>query len=626
MQSRWWASILLLPLAAPLPATAATTDEDPQDLSMLSIEELAQLPVRSASKREEPLSSIPNAAWVITNDDILRSPATSLPEVLRQAPGLQVQRVNATQYAISARGFGGYEPSNKLLVLIDGRSAYSTLHSGVFWELRSPLIEDVAQIEVINGPGGTLYGPNAVNGVINILSKDAFAAQGGLVRATAGASERTLGARYGFALGENAAVRIYANGYDREDMPATATASPDDAIRGWQAGFRADIRGEADRFTLQGDVFDSERFLVPGDGNRGHNLLGRWKHDLTPSSSLQFQAYYDYSQRRELQTVDILETVDAELQYNLTSGRHDLVAGAGVRTTRDAFINDLNAFALDPRRARLWIGNAFVQDRFALSPTLTVTGGVKLESSSYTGIQVLPSLRLAWQPNARTLLWAAVSRAVRTPSRIDRDLMAPAFLARAPDFASEKLTAWEAGYRGQPTDSTSLSVSLFYNVYHDLRSLAFIGNPFPLQLGNDLRGHIYGAEATATQQLAPWWRVTGGAAWMRKQFEGRPGAIDLSAGASLGQDPDYQLSLRSRMTLPEGVMLDLGLRAVDGLDSPQIDGYVEADARLGLKLTDSVELYVAGDNLLHAQHLESNDVQRGQWIARSVYAGTRLRF
>ncbi len=611
---------------AALPAAAA--EEEPQNLSTLSIEELAQLPVRSASKREEPWSGVPAAAWVITSDDIARSPATSLPELLREAPGVQVQRLNATQYAVSARGFGGYEPSNKLLLLIDGRSGYSTLHSGVFWDLHSPLLEDIAQIEVINGPGGTLYGPNAVNGVINLMSKDAFAAQGGLVRGTAGARERTIGARYGFALGENAAVRAYGNWYDREGMPDTAAAAAitDDAIRGWQAGFRADARGEANSFTLQGDVFESDRFFAPDDGNRGHNLLGRWTRELTGSSSLRFQAYYDYFERRELLTVNSLETVDAELQYNLTSGAHDLVAGAGGRTTHDLFVNRFNAFRLDPERARLWIGNAFVQDRIALSRTLSLTAGAKLESSSFTGVQLLPNLRLAWQASEHAMLWAAVSRAVRTPSRIDRDLTEPTLVAKASRFASEKLTAFEIGYRGRPTASTSLSVSLFYNRYDDLRSVTFIGNPFPLQLSNDLRGTTYGVEGAVTQQLTPWWRVTGSAAWLHKDFEVRPGAIDLTAGASLGQDPDYQFALRSRMTLPQGVLFDLGLRAVGGLDSPRINGYVEADARLGVKLTDTVELYVAGENLLHAKHLESNDVQRAQWIARSVYAGTRLRF
>ncbi|RYD59276.1 MAG: TonB-dependent receptor [Sphingomonadales bacterium] len=626
MAKRWW-----LPLVALTPLPAMANDQDPQDLSTLSIEELAQIPVSGASKREEPLSSVPNAAFVITNDDITRSAATSIPELLRQAPGLDVQRVNATQYAISARGFGGYEASNKLLVLVDGRSVYSTLHSGVFWDLRSPLLEDIQQIEVISGPGGTLFGPNAVNGVINIRSKSAFDAQGVMLRGTAGTNDKTAGARYGFKLGENAAVRVYGNWYDRADM-APSPIGPgniDDAIRGWQAGFRADIRGEGSLFTVQGDVFDAERFQVAGDGNRGHNLLGRWTSDLNDNSSLQFQAYYDYFERRELGTVDVLETVDAEVQYNLSSGAHNLVAGAGVRTTRDQFVNTLNAFNLDPQRQRLWIGNAFVQDRFALTPTLSVTAGVKLEGSSYTGVQFLPNLRLAWKPSERALIWGAVSRAVRTPSRIDRDLMATGILASAPDFASEKLTAFELGYRGQPATSTSLSLSLFYNRYRDLRSARFTGPVpvfLPIQLANDLRGKTYGVEATVTQQILPWWRVTAGATWLEKDFEVRRGQIDVTAGASLGQDPKYQFSLRSQVTLPGNLRFDVGLRAVDGLDRPQIDGYVEADARLSYGISDAVELFVAGENLLHDRHLESNDANRTQWIERSVHAGTRLRF
>lgn len=621
MAKPWWLSLIAL---APLPALAS--DPDPQDLSALSIEELARIPVRAASKRSEPLSSVPNAAYVITNDDIVRTASNSLPEVLRQAPNLQVQRVNTTQYAISSRGFGGFEPANKLLVLIDGRSVYSTLHSGVFWELHAPLIEDIAQIEVIGGPGGTLYGPNAVNGVISVVTKDARDTLGGLVSGTAGAREQLLGGRYGVKIGDSAALRVYGNWFAREDSRSGIGPNVDDSIRGWQAGFRADIAGEASHVTVQGDVFDNSTYKVAGEGNRGRNLLARWTRDMSDSSQFQLQGYYDYFQRRDLMTVDVLETFDLESQFNITSGAHNLVIGAGARTTRDRFTNNLNSFQLDPRGKRLWIGNGFVQDRFALSKRLSVTAGLKIEGSSYTGLELLPSLRLAFQPGDNHLLWAAMSRAVRTPSRIDRDLMDPVILARAPDFTSEKLIAFEGGYRGQPGQATALSVSLFYNLYTDLRSAKFIGTPLPLQLANDLRGNVFGIEGQVTQQLLPWWRVTASAMWMRKQFRLRTGQVDLTAGASLGQDPDYQLSLRSQMRLPGGIVFDAGLRAIDGLDTPRLKGYVEGDARLALTLTDKVEIFIAGENLLHAYHYESNDVQRTQKIGRSVWAGTRLRF
>jgi iron complex outermembrane receptor protein len=624
MLSRWCVT-LALSLSA-IPAAAAVPEDQTQDLSNLTIEELARIPVRSASKHDEPLSAATTALYVITGDDIQRSNATSLPELLRQAPNLHVERVNATQHAISARGFNGIESSNKLLVLIDGRSVYSTLHSGVFWELHSPLLEDLRQIEVISGPGGTLYGPNAVNGVISVMSKDASETLGGLVRATAGANERTAGARYGVRLGESAAIRVHANYFDREDMPTGFGPAMNDAIRGWQAGFRADAEGGAGHFTVQGDVFDHDTFLVPGEGNRGHNLLARWATPLGAESSVQVQGYYDYFKRRSLLTIDVLETFDIEGQYTLHAASHDLVAGVGMRTARDLFVNSLNNFQLNPQRDRLWIWNGFIQDRFVPAPDVSVTAGLKLERSSFSGLQLLPNLRLGWQPSEQALLWASVSRAVRTPSRIDRFLTEPVFLARAPAFRAEKLTAIEAGYRGQPGRYTSLSVSLFYNRYDDLRSADFIGNPLPLQLMNDVEGRSYGVEAWATQQVMGWWRLTAGAAWLHKSFRVSRGERDLTGGASLGRDPGYHFSLRSQMSLPHGLTLDADLRAVDDLEDPHVEGYVEAGARIGWRITDQVELFVAGDNLLHAGHFESNDVQRTQRIARSVYFGTRLRF
>ncbi|HSI18548.1 MAG TPA: TonB-dependent receptor plug domain-containing protein, partial [Sphingomonas sp.] len=331
--------------------------EDPQDLSSLSIEELSQIPVRSASKREEPLSAAPTALYVITANDIARANSNSLPEILRQAPNLHVERVNGSQYAITARGFNGVEPSNKILLLIDGRSAYSTLHSGVFWELHAPLAEDLQQIEVVSGPGGTLYGPNAVNGVVSLISKDSHDTQGLLVRGSGGRDERTAAARIGFGLGDNAAMRIYGNYFDREGLPTGFGPNLSDGIRGYQIGFRTDADFGPSRVTVQGDLFANRTFQVAGEGNRGYNMLARWSTDLGGGSSIQIQTYYDYFERRALLTIDRLETMDFEGQYNLQTGGHDLVAGIGVRTTRDQFINNLNAFQLTPPRDRLWIGN-----------------------------------------------------------------------------------------------------------------------------------------------------------------------------------------------------------------------------------------------------------------------------
>lgn len=619
-----WCVPLILAIAA-TPAMARD-EEDPQDLSSLSIEELSQIPVRSASKREEPLSAAPTALYVITDADIARANNPSLPEILRQAPNLHVERVNGTQYAITARGFAGYESSNKILGLIDGRSIYSTLHSGVFWELHAPLAEDLQQIEVVSGPGGTLFGPNAVNGVINILSKDAADTQGFLARGTGGRDERTAAARVGFAVGGGVSARVYGNYFDREDLPTGFGPNVNDGIRGWQIGFRSDADTGKGHVTVQGDIFDNETFYLPGDGNRGHNLLARWSSDLGGGSSVQVQGYYDYFERRSLLTIDRLETVDFEGQYNLRSGGHDLVAGLGIRTTRDEFVNTLNDFQLSPPKDRLWIGNGFVQDRFALSPQLSVIAGFKVEGSSFSGLQLLPNLRLAWRPTERAMFWGSVSRAVRTPSRIDRGLMS-SILLTAPDFTSEKLVAVEAGYRGQPSRFTSLSVSLFYNHYYDLRSITIVPVPpsFKVQLANDILGDSYGVEIWGTQQVTPWWRLSAGGFLLKRDFGVRPGALDLGA-ASIGRDPGYQAQLRSQVTLPQGFAFDAGLRAVDDLEDPHVDGYVEADARVSFTMKNGVELFAVGDNLLHATHYESNDVQRTQRVERSFSLGARLRF
>ncbi len=604
----------------------ALAEQATPDLSQLSIEELAQLPVRSASKREEPLSAAPTALFVITGAEIAESAATSLPEALRLAPNLQVQRINAHDYAISARGFNGYESSNKLLVLIDGRSLYSTLHSGVFWDLRQPLLEDIQQIEVISGPGGTLYGPNAVNGVINITTRDARETIGGLIRATYGTRSRTAGARYGFALGDDAALRVYGNAFARDGLPDGLGPDVDDSIAGYRVGLRSDVGLGGSTLTLQGDYFEDEKDQRPRDGDRGGNLTLRWQGDLDERSALQVQAYYDHFRRRFVGARDALETLDLEAQYNRSAGAHQIVAGFGVRTTRDEFANTANIFGLTPASRRLWIWSAFAQDRVALSDRLSLIAGIKLERSSLSGIEVLPNLRIAWHPDPRHLLWAAVSRAVRTPSRIDRDLTGAGIIVRAPGFRSEKLVAFEAGYRGQPSSDTSLSVSVFYHLYDDIRTAEFIGNPLPARLGNDLTGHTYGLEAWGSWQVLPWWRLSAGVALLGKDFRVAAGGSDITGAAALGNDPNYQLLLRSSMNLMPELVLDAGLRAVDGLETPATSAYVEADARLGWMASEHVELFVAGSNLLHRTHAESNDTGRAQLVERSVYAGARLRF
>jgi iron complex outermembrane receptor protein len=601
---------------------------DAQDLANLSIEQLAQIQVKSASKTEEPLSSAPTALYVITNKDIVDSGATSLPEALRLAPNLQIQRIDASQYAISSRGFNGLEAGNKVLAQIDGRTIYTPLASTVFWNLHSPLLEDIQQIEVISGPGGTLFGPNAVNGVINITTKDAGDTIGGLARVTAGALERTAGLRYGFRVGGSGAMRVYADWHDNEGFPA-APGRPevDDDYRGWQAGIRSDFGNDEDHLTVQGDLFHTDADILPGDNARGGNVLARWKRALGPSSSFQVQAYYDDFRREFTDVVDSVKTFDGQGQFNLVSGRHQIVAGAGVRTTQDLFVNSLNFFELVPDNRRLWVYNLFAQDRFSVTPKLDVIAGLKVEKSTFVGWQLLPNLRIAWQPNQRNLLWAAISRAVRTPSRIDRQLEAPGFLDQAPDFTSEKLVALEAGYRGQPSRSTSLSISGFVNFYDDVRTTEFANDGIPpFRLKNGWEGTTYGIEAWATMQVTPIWRLWLGGTTLWKDFHLKPGHVDLIPFNSLGNDPNWQLTARSEFDLAPRLQLNLNGRAVGDIDqAPELGSYVELGGRLAYRLTDQLELYLDGSSLLHHRHQESNNAA-AQLPERSILVGTRVTF
>jgi iron complex outermembrane receptor protein len=467
-----------------------------------------------------------------------------------------------------------------------------------------------------------------VNGVVNITSRDAQDTIGTLLRGTAGGYERTAAIRHGLALGGAGAARVYANWHDREDLPDGVGFDGNDAFRGWQAGFRADFGGEADHVTVQGDIFDNEAERVEGDGTKGHNVLARWSRTLTPSTSFQIQAYYDDFEREFILVRDSLQTADLEAQFNASIGAHDLVAGGGVRTTRDEFINNLNQFQLDPPSRRLWVYNAFVQDRIRLTPELALIAGMKLERSSFTGVQFLPNVRVAWQPDERNLVWAAVSRAVRTPSRIDRQLSALPLLAPATDFRSEKLIAFEGGYRGRPFSHTNLSVSLFFNLYDDIRTTELApGGGLPIRFANSLEGHTYGVEAWSNSQLASWWRLSLGLATIWKNFDVDPGATDISNRAALGNNPAYQLMARTQVELSPRLQATIGARLIDDIETaPAIEGYFEADARIAYRVNDTLELYLAGRNLLHRSHDESNDRNQAQLAKRSVFAGTRLRF
>jgi iron complex outermembrane receptor protein len=600
---------------------------EPQDLARLSLEELAMVQVTSVSRRPEALAGAAAAIYVISADDIRRSGAASLPEVLRLAPNLNVQRVNSVDYAISARGFNGYETANKLLVMVDGRSIYSTLHSGVFWDAHELTLEDVERIEVISGPGGALYGANAVNGVINITTRSALETVGTLVTAAAGTEDATLMLRHGGRLGEGGAWRAYVRAFARDDSLNPLGGDAADAATGLRGGARLDWTTGVDQLTLQGDAFENaltinEDYSGTGTRVRGHNLLGRWSRPLG-GGEFQLQAHYDEFERAEPDTVEDNVTFDLSAQQLLEWGRHRLVFGAGHRTVRSRFKPAPGGAFLDPADLTLALSNVFIQDQIALTDTLTLTLGAKFEDNSFSGQEFLPNARLAWTRPGGDLVWGAISRASRTPNRIERGLTLPGFLEGG-DFQSERLTAYELGYRAHPLPRASFSISAFWNVYDDLRTVSL--DPvtvFPFTFTNFGAGESWGVEAWGRYDVSDRWRLSAGLGTLKKNFAA-PAGRDITSLVSVGDDPAYQLLLRSQSQISDALELDVGLRAVDALAT--VDAYVEAEARLGWHLSERLELSVVGQNLLDERRLETGDPLRRRAFGRSVLAALRVSF
>lgn len=598
----------IAPLVAALTVSSARAApaEVVEQLGRLSLEELANVQVTSVARTPEPLGEAPASIYVISREDIRRSGAQSLPEVLRLAPNLEVAQINSASYTVTARGFNSPESANKLLVLIDGRSVYSPLASTVFWESLDLDLADVDRIEVVSGPGGTLWGANAVNGVINVVTRSAAETQGPLAVVSAGDRQWNGTVRYGGALGSAGNFRIYATGFDRTGAFRQSESDPSpDRARGAQGGFRFDGESGREAYTLQADVFENRSALL-AMRLHGENVVGRWTHTFSPDSSVQLQAYFDQAGRDYAIARDLLDTYDLQLQDNLSTGAHRIVWGGEYRVWRSLFLS-YNIFHFPQPVSTLSLGSVFVQDEITLRPDLRLTAGLKLEDNSYSGTDYLPNLRLAWMPDATTLIWSAVSRSVRTPSRIDRELTAPGILDESPTFKSETVTAFELGYRGAPTQRVSVSASLFYNLYDDIRSDDLINGGFPVVLLNGLRGHTYGLETWGRYSVTDWWRLSAGLSTLTKSFHLKPGHTDISLGQALGQDPASQLQVRSEMNLPHGVEIDVAARHVARILASKVPAYTEADARLGVRLTSALELSLDGRNLLHASHVEVID-------------------
>ncbi len=492
----------------------------------LSLEQLSNIVVTSVSRREESLANAPASVYVITHDDIRRSGVTSLPEALRLAPNLQVARADTNQYAISARGFNNVL-ANKLLVMIDGRTVYTPLFSGTFWEAQDVLLEDIDRIEVISGPGATLWGANAVNGVINILTRDARDTQGALAAGGGGNLEYGGAARYGGSLGNGAYYRAYGKSMHRDNSELANGDPIRDASTRTQGGFRVDWDRDAHELTLQGDAYTGDIDQAPASRTiQGANVLGRWSARFADGSLARVQAYYDYTYRNHPGTFrETLSTFDLEAQYGTRIGDvHELVAGAGYRIARDDVTNSAQQALLPAYRTLAW-GNVYAQDQIALAGNVDLIVGAKVETNVYTDAEFLPNIRIAWRPAAKHMVWAAASRAIRSPARIDRDFYAPGrppyVIAGNETFESETANVYEIGYRGQFTSSASLTLTAFASDYDRLRSLR--PQPGGAVFGNGIEGTSTGIEAWGTWRVLPNWQLFGGVDGAARALAGEAG-------------------------------------------------------------------------------------------------------
>ncbi len=646
------------------------------DLTQLGIEELMNVQVVSASKQAQRLADAASAVFVITQDDIRRSGATSVPEVLRLAPGVQVARIDGSKWAISIRGFNG-RYANKLLVLVDGRSIYTPVFAGVYWEVQDLLLEDIERIEVIRGPGASLWGSNAVNGVINILTKRAADTRG-LVSVTAGSPENTIvGVRYSGALGDDARYRLYGKYLKQDGLLDRQGRDAEDDWRLGSGGFRLDWAPSGrDSVSLQGGLYDGamrQNLTVPSfappyaqlerdeAAMSGGHLQGRWERALSDTSRLSLQMFYQNQQRRDAITEFDVDTFDFDLQHTFALGeRNALIWGLGYRHYRDDYRQTTLA-SMNPSQLDYGLFSAFVQDQISLVPReLELTLGARLERNDFTGWEFQPNARLLWTPHPRHRLWGAVSRAVRTPSRAEDGMTLDLVTYRAPPlnfpvllvlrgdaaFDSETLTAYELGYRVLPSERLSLDIAAFYNDYDDLRAasirpdLATVvdGNlQIPSLFANALQGRTHGVELAANWRAADRWRLQLAYSFLRVSVENKPGISGTFAFLETTAQPRHQVSLLSSVDLRDDLEFDLWLRYTDELparnfgslgSTPAVADYFSLNARLGWRPRKDLELSLVGTNLLGPTHFEfiQETYPFPEQVERNVYGQVKWSF
>lgn len=671
---------LLLVLGGLTTAGAAPEGPDlPDDLSSLSISQLKNIKlskVTLSSRKEEELFDATASIYVITQEDIRRSGMLSIPELLRLVPGLEVAQIDGNKWAITSRGFNT-RFSSKMLILVDGRSVYTTVFSGVFWDQIDYPLEDIERIEVIKGPGGTLWGANAVNGVINIITKNAKDTEGGYVTSGAGNLENGFGtARYGVKLDEDIALRVYGKYFNRDEMAADAVTPAVDQWESGRGGFRADWQPSSkNKVSVQGEYFRGESGLsAPNvvttpialvnprrneeEGFEGGHFMGRWDHTFSKTSDMQLQVFYNRESRFGLsfQTDFHIDTYDLDFQHRFQPlERHEITWGLGQRFVLDDFKNTMNMGFAQSNRTNYIIGG-FLQDTWSVIPNkLKLTLGSKISVNSYTGVEVQPSGRGLWTIDDKQSAWVAFSRAVRIPSRITDGarvdlgtspgpggVTAVAALIGDKDVKSEELFSMEMGYRVQPHKKLYIDVSLFYNFYESLLTFepglpALELSPapphllVPLRANNLASGRTYGMELVTKWEVMKRWRLEGGFSWLEIDLDKDWNSRDLATPPSSGKSPEFQWKLRSFVNLPYKLEWDTSLFYVDRLTNMGTPQYTRLDMRLGWRPRENLELSVGVLNLMDGEHYEFGPVSEFNRVSptrvpRSGYGKVTFKF
>jgi iron complex outermembrane receptor protein len=616
----------------------------PQDLNQMSLEQLGNVEITTASKEPEQLWQTPAAIYVLTQEDIRRSGATTIPELLRLVPGVEVARIDSDHWAVGVRGFGG-EFSKSLLVLIDGRSVYSPLFAGVYWQVQDTLLEDVDRIEVIRGPGGTIWGANAVNGIINIITKNAKDTRGKLASLGGGdIDQATGGSRFGGTNGKGMDYRVYGKGFIREHEFNPNGMHYDDWRMG-QLGFRTDWTINArDTLNVQGDMYkgrDGERvdasyysppsvtlISAPPNGTSGGNIMAGWRRQIDAKSDIEARTYFDRTTRFSPQLDETRNTYDLDLLYHFTvKGRQDALLGVGARWSHDDITQMLATLSFAPPQETDSTYSWFIQDQIKIIPnTLSLVLGSKFEHNNRSGFEVQPNGRLLWTPTPHQTVWGAFTRAVRTPSRLDQDLQLTDFESASPpfflrvvgsrSFRSERLLGSEVGYRALIASKLYLDFSVFRNEYNDLYgygtgSLFVEATPTPahyilqVPLANALKGDTSGGEIAPDWKPAQWLEVKGSYSYLHLYVHDKAGFTDTTNTATdNGSSPHHQVVLQGRFNIPKGFEFDPTYRYVSSLPFQKISAYNTADVRFGWHPSHNWDLSLVGQNLPQPHHPE----------------------